>query len=89
LSQLHPFYLNIIKVVESSEKLDVTTALAHVIKHVPVESLDHVTHPPFLKVLEMFCLPVAERLHAIASAGKPAAGASLEKGLRDELKGAV
>ncbi|KAJ3168687.1 Nuclear import receptor [Irineochytrium annulatum] len=65
LSQLHPFYLNIVKVVEKDERRDIVTALARVISHVPVQSPD-ASHPDMLKVLEMFCLPIAQQLHALS-----------------------
>ncbi|KAJ3112912.1 Nuclear import receptor [Phlyctochytrium bullatum] len=69
LGQLHPFYLNILNQLESWEKKDLSEALAHVIKHVPVVTPDG--GPPNLaKVLEMFCLPMAQRLHEIISLGQ-------------------
>ncbi|KAJ3248189.1 Nuclear import receptor [Chytriomyces hyalinus] len=73
LSQLHPFYMSIGKVLDRHEQADVITALAHVIKHVPVQSPD-ASNPDMLKVLEMFCLPIAQRLHEIGSSVAPAGG---------------
>ncbi|ORY39415.1 ARM repeat-containing protein [Rhizoclosmatium globosum] len=63
LSQLHPFYMSIGNVLNSTDKADVIAGLANVIKHVPVESTGDM--PDMLKVLEMFCLPIAQRLHEI------------------------
>ncbi|KAI9330076.1 armadillo-type protein [Obelidium mucronatum] len=67
LSQLHPFYLAI-------HKADVITALANVIKHVPMESTGGGDMPDMLKVLEMFCLPIAQRLHEIGNMPPTAEG---------------
>ncbi|KAJ3414766.1 Nuclear import receptor [Chytridiales sp. JEL 0842] len=77
LSQLHPFYLSIVNVIDREDRKEVTAALAHVIKHIPVVSAD-ATQPNMLKVLEMFCLPIAQRLHEIATAGKPASAEDLK-----------
>ncbi|KAI8851518.1 armadillo-type protein, partial [Chytridium lagenaria] len=64
LGQLHPFYLNIMSQMEFVERRDLTEALAHVIKHVPIVTPEG--GPPNLhKVLEMFCLPTAQRLHEL------------------------
>ena len=69
MSQLHPFYTNIVGIIDREDRRDVTAALAHVIKHVPIVTPDP-SQPNMLKVLEMFCLPIAQRLHEIAAQGK-------------------
>jgi aminoglycoside phosphotransferase family enzyme len=62
--------MNIVNVIDRDDRKDVTAALGHVIKHVPVVSED-ANQPNMLKVLEMFCLPIGQRLHEIATGGKP------------------
>ncbi|KAJ3024649.1 UNVERIFIED_CONTAM: Nuclear import receptor, partial [Siphonaria sp. JEL0065] len=84
LGQLHPFYLQIVKVLDRVEKADVITALANVIRHVPLESTGD--SPNMLKVLEMFCLPIAQRLHVIGampSAPEGGYGEELQKEVSD------
>ncbi|KAJ3112380.1 Nuclear import receptor [Physocladia obscura] len=83
LSQLHPFYLTIVKTLDRLDKNEVISALAHVIKHVPVVSNDP-NSPDMLKVLEMFCLPIAQRLHQIGLMGS-AAAAARGKDLQEEI----
>ncbi|KAJ3118725.1 Nuclear import receptor [Physocladia obscura] len=85
LSQLHPFYLTIVKTLDRLDKNEVISALAHVIKHVPVVSNDP-SSPDMLKVLEMFCLPLAQRLHQIGLMGS-AVAAARDKDLQEEVSG--
>ncbi|KAJ3066887.1 Nuclear import receptor [Podochytrium sp. JEL0797] len=85
LSQLHPFYLQIVKVLNRQDKSDVITALANVIKHVPVESTGD--SPNMLRVLEMFCLPIAQRLNEIGCMPVPAGGFGQE--LQEEVSDLV
>ncbi|KAJ3102469.1 Nuclear import receptor [Phlyctochytrium planicorne] len=66
LGQLHPFYLSITNKLENFERRDLTEALAHVIKHVPLSTPEG-GQPNLMKVLEMFCLPIAQRLHEIGA----------------------
>jgi transportin-3 len=66
LSQLHPFYVTATasgSKIPVHERRELATAIAHVLSAVPVDEM--------LKALQMFTLPVAQRLHAIVSAGKP------------------
>ncbi|KAJ3208117.1 Nuclear import receptor, partial [Dinochytrium kinnereticum] len=69
LGQLHPFYLSMMNQLEHYERRDLAEALAHVIKHVPVVTPED-GQPNLLKVLEMFCLPMAQRLHEITLLGQ-------------------
>ncbi|KAJ3013659.1 UNVERIFIED_CONTAM: Nuclear import receptor [Siphonaria sp. JEL0065] len=87
LGQLHPFYLQIVKVLDRVEKADVITALANVIRHVPLESAGG-DAPDMLKVLEMFCLPIAQRLHTIG-AMPPAPEGGYGEELRKEVSDLV
>ncbi|KAJ1555104.1 Nuclear import receptor, partial [Cladochytrium tenue] len=70
LVQLHPFYLSAAPSMGRYERLDLLKALASVIRHVPLSAAANATN--MQKVLEMFCLPMAERLHQIATAGRTA-----------------
>lgn len=66
LSQLHPFYVTATangSSIPPHECRELATAIAHVLSAVPVGEM--------LKTLQMFTLPVAQRLHAIVSTGKP------------------
>ncbi|RKP09440.1 armadillo-type protein, partial [Thamnocephalis sphaerospora] len=59
LGMLHPFYVNASKTLNRDDLLEVTEALSHVIAAVPL--------PELLKMLQTFCLPVCQELHAVAS----------------------
>jgi transportin-3 len=71
ISQLHSFYINVGKTLPISDTLEVTEAVAHVIAVIPVNEL--------LKALQLFCMPLAQQLHDLASKGKDAS----EKDRRD------
>lgn len=64
LNQLHPFFLNVTKTLPTQDVFEVTEAVAHVIAAIPTAEL--------FKALQLFCLPVAQRLHEIALLGKDA-----------------
>ncbi|KAJ2957823.1 hypothetical protein NQZ79_g6514 [Umbelopsis isabellina] len=64
LSQLHPFYINVGKTLPISDTLEVTEAVAHVIAVIPVNEL--------LQALQLFCMPLAQQLHDVATKGKAA-----------------
>lgn len=83
LSQLHPFYMKIVGSISRYERLDLVKALALVIRHVPVVVAPNSDSLGLLKVLEMFCLPIAQRLHEIGSSGKGTA-AALDKAIVGE-----
>lgn len=61
ISQLHVFYLEVVKTLPYRDVLEVTEAVSHVITVIPVTEIE--------KALQLFCLPVAQSLHAIASKG--------------------
>lgn len=74
-----------VNVVQADERLDLVKALANVIKHVPaVTPGDSVNQ---LKLLETFCLPIAQRLHQIASTASP--GVALDKVVVSETCGNI
>ncbi|RUS17966.1 hypothetical protein BC937DRAFT_89307 [Endogone sp. FLAS-F59071] len=64
LNQLHPFFLNVTKTLPTQDVFEVTEAVAHVIAAIPTAEL--------FKALQLFCLPVAQRLHEIALLRKDA-----------------
>ncbi|KAL1917318.1 uncharacterized protein VTP21DRAFT_4974 [Calcarisporiella thermophila] len=64
LTQLHPFYVNVVKQLKDYELFEVTEAVAYVVAAVPAERL--------LSCLQMFCAPIAQRLHEIMIKGKAA-----------------
>ncbi|RUS29267.1 armadillo-type protein [Jimgerdemannia flammicorona] len=59
LDQLHPFFGNVTKKLPMQDVLEVTEAVAHVIAVISTVEL--------LKALQLFCLPIAQRLHEIGS----------------------
>ncbi|KAI9011165.1 armadillo-type protein [Gaertneriomyces semiglobifer] len=63
LEQLHPFYLTTIKKISREDARDLTEAIAYVIAEVPSDNL--------LQTFQMFCAPVAQRLHEIAHQARP------------------
>ncbi|KAI9357076.1 armadillo-type protein [Zopfochytrium polystomum] len=81
LSQLHPFYMKTVNEITRYERLDLVKALASVIRHVPVVAVGD--SPDQLKVLEMFCLPIAQHLHQVGSAGK--SRADMDKAVVSEV----
>ncbi|KAG9299539.1 hypothetical protein G9A89_020710 [Geosiphon pyriformis] len=64
LPQLHPFYLNVTTTLHGTDLIEVTEAVAHVVAAVPPTQL--------LSALQMFCLPIAQRLAEIANLGTAA-----------------
>ncbi|CAO3658469.1 unnamed protein product [Umbelopsis ramanniana] len=64
LSQLHPFFINVGKTLPILDILEVTEAVAHVIAVIPTNEL--------LKALQLFCLPLAQKLHDVAVKGNEA-----------------
>lgn len=61
ISQLHVFYLEVVKTLPFRDILEVTEAVSHVMTVIPVTEIE--------KALQLFCLPIAQDLHAIASKG--------------------
>lgn len=64
ISQLHSFYLNVVKTLPFRDILEVTEAVSHVITVLPVNEVE--------KALQLFCLPIAQDLHNIVSKEKDA-----------------
>ncbi|KAI9273878.1 armadillo-type protein [Helicostylum pulchrum] len=62
ISQLHLFYLNVVKTLPFRDILEVTEAVSHVITVLPINEIE--------KALQLFCLPIAQDLHNIVSKGK-------------------
>ncbi|KAI9278101.1 armadillo-type protein [Sporodiniella umbellata] len=60
--QLQMFYANVGNTLSYRDKSEVTEAICHVIAVLPVASIKD--------ALQSFCLPVAQKLHAMASKGK-------------------
>ncbi|CAG8491419.1 5508_t:CDS:2 [Ambispora leptoticha] len=64
LPQLHPFYLSVTTTLHGVDLIEVTEAVTHVIAAVPPNEL--------LNALQMFCLPIAQKLAEIANKGATA-----------------
>lgn len=62
IAQLHLFYLNVVKSLPFRDVLEVTQAVSYVMTVIPVTEIE--------KALRLFCLPIAQDLHAIVSKGK-------------------
>ncbi|KAJ3377611.1 Nuclear import receptor [Entophlyctis sp. JEL0112] len=85
LSQLHPFYMSAVKQMGREDRRDVVAALAHVIKHVPAAPSSDPNAPDLLKVLQMFCSPIAQRLNEIDVSGSAQNVSELRKDLQAEV----
>lgn len=59
LSTLHPFYINALTTLPQYDALELTEAVVHIMNKLPAEQL--------LPVLQSFCLPIAQKLHELAS----------------------
>ncbi|KAI7870531.1 armadillo-type protein [Spinellus fusiger] len=68
VSQLHPFYINIVRTLPFNDIIEVTEAVSHVISVIPVAET--------LNALQSFCLPIAQDLHAIVIEDKGNVGHS-------------
>ncbi|KAI8903771.1 armadillo-type protein [Gorgonomyces haynaldii] len=55
LPQLHPFYLNTLKIIHKEDRYQLTEAISHILSCVPKDQLEN--------ALEVYCLPVAQQLH--------------------------
>ncbi|KAI8993606.1 armadillo-type protein [Pilobolus umbonatus] len=62
ISQLHIFYLNVVKSLPYRDVIEVTEAVSHVINVLPLTEVQ--------KALELFCLPVVQDLHNLVIKGK-------------------
>ncbi|KAJ3204576.1 Nuclear import receptor [Entophlyctis luteolus] len=85
LSQLHPFYMTAVSKMGREDRRDVIEALAHVIKHVPAGPSSDPTTADQTKVLHMFCLPIAQRLHEIGVGASAQQNPELGKDLETEI----
>ncbi|KAJ3329179.1 Nuclear import receptor [Blyttiomyces sp. JEL0837] len=86
LSQLHPFYMSVESSLDSRARLNLLEGLARAIQHIPVVSSDP-SEPDLLKYLELFCLPIAQKLHKFSSMKKSEGG--LEAATELEITDAV
>ncbi|KAJ3385809.1 Nuclear import receptor [Lobulomyces angularis] len=59
LTQLHPFYNQVISNLSKVDRIEMTEAIANVISAVPLENM--------LSTVQSFTLPIAQRLHDIAN----------------------
>jgi transportin-3 len=55
IDQLQPFYTNSLPLVQEQDKKEMSEAISHLICAVPLEQLE--------QAINMFCLPVAHRIH--------------------------
>lgn len=59
LPQLHPFYINTMKTLHPDDQKQMTEAVSHILSEVPVKELGG--------AMQLFCLPVAQKLHDLIS----------------------
>jgi hypothetical protein len=59
LKDLHPFYVTAVATLKKHDLLELTEAMAHIVSVVPLDQL--------LPALQNFLLPLAQRIHEIAS----------------------
>lgn len=58
LDQLHPFYVTALSKLQQFDAMELTEAIAHIVKAVPSDKL--------LQTIQIFCLPVAQRLQELS-----------------------
>ncbi|CAH1762563.1 14097_t:CDS:2 [Entrophospora sp. SA101] len=75
LPQLHIFYLNVTNTLHGIDLFEVTEAVAYVIAAVQPSDL--------LKYLQMFCLPIAQKLHEFANKYTNGASSINDKEIRE------
>jgi transportin-3 len=57
IDQLQPFYTNSLPLVQEQDKKEMSEAISHLICAVPIEQLE--------QAINLFCLPVAHRIHEL------------------------
>ncbi|OZJ03568.1 hypothetical protein BZG36_03091 [Bifiguratus adelaidae] len=78
LSELHPFYLNLMKSLPAKDAFEVTEAVAHVIAAVPIHEI--------AQALQWFVLPSAQRLHELASKDANSSSEAEQKEIADVIE---